>query len=85
MQSFELGHIAHIFRSVDKMFSNFSIPCREHAKPIRVALTYYLCTHEEIQLLLPAIHDIARQHVIFHIFCTPIVLCFDGILIFAPS
>ncbi|CAD6229032.1 unnamed protein product [Miscanthus lutarioriparius] len=34
----------------------------EHAKPIREALTYYLCTHEENQFLLPAIRDIAEQY-----------------------
>jgi hypothetical protein len=36
---------------------------QEHAKPIREALTYYLCTHEDNQFLLPAIRDIAEQHV----------------------
>jgi hemoglobin-like flavoprotein len=42
---------------------------QEHAKSICEALTYYLCIHEENKFLLPAIRDIAEQHVRFHI-CT---------------
>jgi hypothetical protein len=77
-----LGHIAYIFRLVDKMFSKFLCHA-EHAKPICEALTYYLCTHEENEFLLPAIRDIAEQHVIFHI--STYYFVFDVILIFAPS
>ncbi|XP_039854550.1 uncharacterized protein LOC120712749 isoform X2 [Panicum virgatum] len=34
----------------------------EHAKPLRESITYYLCTHEENELIMPEIKDIARQH-----------------------
>ena len=56
---------------------------QEHAKLIREALTYYLCTHEKKQFLLPTIRDIAEQHIRFHIYTYYFI--FDGILIFAPS
>ena len=36
---------------------------QEHAKPLRESITYYLCTHEENELIMPEIKDIARQHV----------------------
>jgi hypothetical protein len=77
-----LGHITYIFRLVNKMFSKFLCHA-EHAKPICEALKYYLCTHEENEFLLPAIRDIAEQHVIFHI-CT-YYFVFDVFLIFASS
>ncbi|KAG2652968.1 hypothetical protein PVAP13_1NG397600 [Panicum virgatum] len=35
---------------------------QEHAKPLRESITYYLCTHEENELIMPEIKDIARQH-----------------------
>ena len=36
---------------------------QEHAKALRESITYYLCTHEENELIMPEIKDIARQHV----------------------
>jgi hypothetical protein len=46
-------------------FPNFYV-IQEHGKPIYEALTYYLCTHEKNQFLLPTIRDRAEQHVRFH-------------------
>ncbi|WVZ77267.1 hypothetical protein U9M48_025154 [Paspalum notatum var. saurae] len=34
----------------------------EHEKPIRKVLTYYFCTHEENQLVMPQIKAILNQH-----------------------
>ncbi|KAG2659187.1 hypothetical protein PVAP13_1KG341600 [Panicum virgatum] len=34
----------------------------EHAKVLRESITYYLCTHEENELILPKIKYIAQQH-----------------------
>ncbi|KAG2563425.1 hypothetical protein PVAP13_8KG350910 [Panicum virgatum] len=34
----------------------------EHAKPLRESITYYLCIHEENELIMPEIKDITRQH-----------------------
>jgi len=34
----------------------------EHAKALRESITYYLCTHEENELILPEIKYIAQQH-----------------------
>ena len=36
---------------------------QEHAKALRESITYYLCTHEENELILPEIKYIAQQHV----------------------
>ncbi|XP_039790110.1 WAT1-related protein At5g07050-like isoform X5 [Panicum virgatum] len=38
---------------------------QEHAKPIRESLTYYLCTHEDNEIVLLDIKNIACQHGIF--------------------
>jgi hypothetical protein len=51
-------------------------------KPIREALTYYLYTHEENQLLLSATHDIAKQHIRFSY--GTYVFVFEGIVTFSP-
>ncbi|XP_039777934.1 uncharacterized protein LOC120645215 isoform X2 [Panicum virgatum] len=37
---------------------------QEHSKPLRESLTYYLCAHEEKELIMPEIRQIAYQHVI---------------------
>nr|XP_034570844.1 uncharacterized protein LOC117835599 [Setaria viridis] len=35
---------------------------QEHAKRLCESLTYYLCTHEENQLIMPEIRQIVEQH-----------------------
>jgi hypothetical protein len=40
-----------------------SLCTQEHAKAQRESLTYYLCTHEENQLIMPEIRHIVKQHV----------------------
>ena len=50
----------------DKCCSNHCILARkkqEHAKALCESITYYLCTHEENELILPEIKYIAQQHV----------------------
>ena len=46
-------------------FSPFFLAMQEHSKPLRESLTYYLCAHEEKELIMPEIRQIAYQHVSF--------------------
>ena len=46
-------------------FSPFFLAMQEHSKPLRESLTYYLCAHEEKDLIMPEIRQIAYQHVSF--------------------
>ena len=63
----------HIFchqpsRNVSRLspyFSPFFLAMQEHSKPLRESLTYYLCAHEEKELIMPEIRQIAYQHVSF--------------------
>ncbi|CAO2146162.1 unnamed protein product [Urochloa humidicola] len=35
---------------------------QEHAQPIRESLTYYICTHEENQIIMPQIKQVTQQY-----------------------